>query len=412
MSKSIVVVGGGAAGMMAAIASAQKGNNVVILEKNEKLGKKIYITGKGRCNLTNACNRDIFFEHICRNPKFMYSSFSAFDNYDLMKLFEAAGCKLVTQRGNRVFPASEKSSDVIATLSKILKNKNIDVRLNTTVNSLNIKDNVCYGTLNPDIKADCVIVATGGLSYASTGSTGDGIQWADSFGLKTISCRPSLVPINTEDDWVKEAQGLSLRNVALKIFDNKKMIFSDTGEMLFTHFGISGPMVLSASAIIGDRLCNKEVLKAYIDLKPALSKEQLDARILRDFSEQKNKFFANSLNKLLPKSLISVIIKLSDIDERTPIHSITVKQRHRLPDLIKALPLNLVSLRGFNEAVVTAGGVCVKEINPKTMESKKIKNLYFVGEVLDVDALTGGFNLQLAFTTGYAAGLACANKCD
>jgi len=407
-NKKVVVVGGGAAGIMASIAAARNGADVTLLEKNERLGKKLYITGKGRCNVTNACEIDEFFDNICSNSKFMYSSFNTFTNFDLMNMIEELGCKLCIQRGNRVFPLSERSIDIINVLEKELKRQKVKILLNTSVNELNIENGICKGLKNPDIKADCVIIATGGISYASTGSTGDGYRFAEKSGLKLEKCTPSLVPINSNNSFIKELQGLSLKNINLSIFDNKnKELFSKQGEMLFTHFGISGPLVLKASAIISNRL-EKENLRAEIDLKPALSKEQLNLRILRDFEMQKNKSFKNSLNALLPRSIIPVIIRLSQIKEDTVINQITAEQRRLLIDIIKGFELNLTSLRGFNEAVVTRGGVCVKEINPKTMETKSIKNLYFSGEVLDIDAMTGGFNLQLAFSTGYTAGLSAS----
>lgn len=393
---------------MASIAAARNGADVTLLEKNERLGKKLYITGKGRCNVTNACEIDEFFDNICSNSKFMYSSFNTFTNFDLMNMIEELGCKLCIQRGNRVFPLSERSIDIINVLEKELKRQKVKILLNTSVNELNIENGICKGLKNPDIKADCVIIATGGISYASTGSTGDGYRFAEKSGLKLEKCTPSLVPINSNNSFIKELQGLSLKNINLSIFDNKnKELFSKQGEMLFTHFGISGPLVLKASAIISNRL-EKENLRAEIDLKPALSKEQLNLRILRDFEMQKNKSFKNSLNALLPRSIIPVIIRLSQIKEDTVINQITAEQRRLLIDIIKGFELNLTSLRGFNEAVVTRGGVCVKEINPKTMETKSIKNLYFSGEVLDIDAMTGGFNLQLAFSTGYTAGLSAS----
>lgn len=407
-NKKVVVVGGGAAGMMACIAAARNKADVTLVEKNERLGKKLYITGKGRCNLTNACETDKFFDNICRNSKFMYSSFNAFTNFDLMYMIEDLGCKLCIQRGNRVFPLSERSIDIINVLEKELKRLNVKILLDTAVNDFEIKTDVCKGLKSPKIESDCVIIATGGLSYPTTGSTGDGHRFAEKLGLRVEKCTPSLTPINSDNSFVKELQGLSLKNVNLSIFDKKnKELFSKQGEMLFTHFGISGPLVLTASAIVGDIL-GKENLRAKIDLKPALSVEQLDARVLRDFEEQKNKSFKNSLNGLLPKTVIPVIIGLSQIKEDTVVNQITAKQRRMLVDIIKGFELNLTSLRGFNEAVITRGGVCIKEINPKTMETKRIKNLYFAGEVIDIDAMTGGFNLQLAFSTGYAAGYAAS----
>lgn len=407
-NKKVIVVGGGAAGIMAAIIAARNKATVTLVEKNERLGKKLYITGKGRCNLTNACDMEEIFENICRNPKFMYSSFNLFTNYDLMHMIEDLGCKLCIQRGNRVFPFSERAIDVINALERELKRLDVEILLKTAAIELDVADNVCLGLKQPKMKADSVIITTGGLSYPSTGSTGDGYDFAKAHGIKTKECRPSLVPIESDNSFIDKLQGLSLKNVRLSIYDKKnKELFSKQGELLFTHFGISGPLVLTASALVGDRL-KKEELRASIDLKPALSHEQLDTRILRDFDEQKNKSFKNSLNRLLPRTLIPVVISLSMIEPDIMVNQITSKDRKSLGSIIKDFTLNLSGLRGYNEAVITAGGVSVKEVSPKTMETKRIKNLYFAGEVLDIDAMTGGFNLQLAFSTGYAAGLAAA----
>lgn len=404
------MVGGGASGILAAIAAAGQGARVCLLEKNEKLGKKLYITGKGRCNVTNACGKDEFLEQVCRNVKFMYSSFSAFHNYDLMDLLETAGCELEIQRGNRVFPKTERSGDVIRALSDELTRLGVIVKLNTEVKRLKMDGDVCIGLSDPEMEADAVIVATGGLSYPGTGSTGDGMKWASQLGLKVIECRPSLVPIEVEEAYIKSMQGLSLKNVRLSVYSKDKCLYSEQGEMLFTHFGISGPLVLTASSLVGDRLYKGERLRAGIDLKPALTYKELDARILRDFSEHINKDFVNSLGGLLPKKLIPVIVKLSEIQEHIAVHHVTAVQRKKLVELLKDFPFTLKALRGFKEAVITAGGLNVRELNPKTMEVKKIKKLYFAGEVIDVDAMTGGFNLQIAFSTGYAAGLHAARK--
>lgn len=410
MAKKIIVVGGGASGILAAISAAQSGAEVFLLEKNEKLGKKLYITGKGRCNVTNLCDREEFFEQICTNSKFMYSSFSNFDNYELMGMLEESGCPLCVQRGNRVFPKTEKSVDVIKALSRKLEALHIKVELNTRVKGLRVSNAGCIGVKleNKDLESDAVIVSTGGLSYPSTGSTGDGIEWAKKLGLNLVKCRPSLVPIETKETYVKELQGLSLKNIKFSVFFQNKILYSEQGEMLFTHFGISGPLILRASSVVGERIFGGEMLRSEIDFKPALTHQQLDTRILRDFSKNINKYFINSLGALFPKKLIPIMVRLSGISEYKEVNKVTVKERKRLVDLTKSFPLTLNALRGYNEAVITSGGIDVKEINPRTMECKKIKNLYFTGEVLDIDAMTGGFNLQLAFSSGYTAGIYAA----
>lgn len=419
-NKKIIVVGGGAAGMFAAYFAATAGDDVILLEKNEKLGKKIYITGKGRCNVTNACDVEELFANVKSNSKFLYSAFYGYDNSRVIDFFESHGMPTKVERGNRVFPVSDKSSDVIFTLQRALKEKNIDIRLNTAVKNLNfatsdIKENeienkdisrmitgvtLTNGTI---LDADAVIVATGGLSYPSTGSTGDGYRMAECAGHTIMECTPSLVPFNVKESWVKELQGLSLKNTAITIYNGKKKLYEDFGEMLFTHFGVSGPMILSASASIKQTLI-KQPLTMYMDLKPALTQEALDKRILREFEEAKNKQFKNSINKLLPAKLIPVIIELSGIDPDKKVNEISKEERNNLLMLLKKLPVTLNGPRGWNEAIITKGGINVKEINPSTMESKLVKNLFFAGEVLDLDAYTGGFNLQIAWSTGYLAG--------
>ena len=407
MSK-VIVVGGGAAGMMACHAASLCGHQVTLLEKNEKLGKKIYITGKGRCNLTNASDMEVIFANVMSNKKFLYSAFYTFDNNQVIDLFETNGMATKTERGNRVFPVSDHSSDVIATMAKILKNDGVEVKLNTTVDSLIIKDNKACGVVvnNKEIYADNVIVCTGGLSYPSTGSTGDGYRFAETAGHTVVECTPALVPFNIREEWVKELQGLSLKNTAITIYDKDKKQYSDFGEMLFTHFGVSGPMILSASGNIkSDKF--KNPLKLIIDLKPAMSEEQLDKRILRDFDENKNKQFRNSINKLLPSKLVPIIIELSGIDPDKKVNEISKEERLGFVHLLKNLAMTINGLRGWNEAIITKGGVSVKNINPSTMESKLVSNLFFAGEVLDLDAMTGGYNLQIAWSTGYLAGLNC-----
>lgn len=407
MSK-VIVVGGGAAGMMACHAASLCGHQVTLLEKNEKLGKKIYITGKGRCNLTNASDMEVIFANVMSNKKFLYSAFYTFDNNQVIDLFETNGMATKTERGNRVFPVSDHSSDVIATMARILKNDGVDVKLNTTVDRLIIKDNKACGVVvnKKEIYADNVIVCTGGLSYPSTGSTGDGYRFAETAGHTVVECTPALVPFNIMEEWVKALQGLSLKNTAITIYDKDKKLYSDFGEMLFTHFGVSGPMILSASGNIkADKF--KNPLKLIIDLKPAMSEEQLDKRILRDFDENKNKQFRNSINKLLPSKLVPIIIELSGIDPDKKVNEISKEERLGFVHLLKNLTMTINGLRGWNEAIITKGGICVKNINPSTMESKLVSNLFFAGEVLDLDAMTGGYNLQIAWSTGYLAGLNC-----
>lgn len=405
MSK-VIVVGGGAAGMMAAIAAAEHGHSVVLLEQNEKLGKKIYITGKGRCNVTNACETDKLFENVICNPKFLYSAFYGFDNNQMMALLEEAGCPLKIERGERVFPVSDHSSDVIAALRRVLEKIQVEIRLHTKVKALWMEDAHIRGVVLSNghrEAADAVIVATGGLSYPTTGSTGDGYRMAQEAGHTIRECSPSLVPFETAEDWCKELQGLSLKNVNLIMYDGKKEIYRGFGEMLFTHFGVSGPLVLSASSFYG-KCRKKEDVTLVLDLKPALSEEQLDKRVLRDFEETRNKQFKNALNGLFPAKLVPVMTALSGIEPEKKIHEITKEERRYLVCLIKHLTMKVTGTRDFNEAIITRGGIHVKEVNPSTMESKLIEGLYFAGEILDLDALTGGFNLQIAWSTGHLAG--------
>lgn len=405
----VIVVGGGAAGMMAAISAADSGADVVLIEKNEKLGKKIYITGKGRCNITNESDVEDLLKNVRSNPKFLYSAFYTFDSYRMMDFLESEGLKIKTERGNRVFPESDKSSDVIRTLKKALEKRGVKILLNTKVNNIEIENGVCKGVITQSgnrserYAVDKVIIATGGCSYQSTGSTGDGYRFAKEADIKVTKCYPSLVPFNIDSDIPKRLQGLSLRNVKMTLTDKGKVIYEELGEMLFTHFGVSGPLVLSASTLVAGK--DMSDVRISIDLKPALSNEQLDERILRDFSENKNSYFKNSLSRLLPSKMIPVIVEMSGIDEQKQVNNITKEERHELVGLLKGLTFRIDSLRGFNEAIITKGGVSVKEINPGTMESKKVKGLFFAGEVLDLDAVTGGYNLQIAWSTGYLAGM-------
>lgn len=404
MSK-VLVVGGGAAGMFAAIFAAYNGNEVHIFEKNEKLGKKLYITGKGRCNITNLCDMDTLFGSVVTNSKFLYSSFYGYTNQDVVDFFERIGVNTKTERGNRVFPLSDHSSDVIMGLTRELKNLGVEIHLHTEVKKVVGTNKFEYLEVSGERKiyGDACIIATGGLSYKTTGSTGDGYRFAKELGHQLTDVIPALVPLTIKEEYVKELQGLSLRNVQAEVYDGNKKLYSDFGEMLFTHYGVSGPMMLSASSYIGKKLKEKE-LQLVIDLKPALTYEQLDQRVLRDFEENINKQFKNAIQKLFPSKMVPVILALSSIDPEKKVNMISREERLGFVNLIKNFKMTICGLRDFNEAIITQGGVKVKEINPSTMESKLVKNLYFVGEVLDLDALTGGFNLQIAWSTAYAAG--------
>ena len=445
MSK-VLIIGGGAAGMMAGVFAARNHHEVHILEKNEKLGKKVFITGKGRCNVANACDTEELFPAVMSNPKFLYSGFYSFGPQDVMNFFEEAGVPLKIERGNRVFPQSDHSSDIIRALERELKKAGAVIHLHTAVKKIvkesetdsasenqsqnefrneaadqesakakdkagkadnTVKEKIT-GVILEDgtfIKGDAVIVATGGFSYQSTGSTGDGYRFARELGLKVTDISPSLVPLKTKEDYIPKLQGLSLKNTGLTIKNGKKVLYEDFGEMMFTHFGVTGPMILSASAHIGAKLAkapNGE-LSAYLDLKPALTKEQLDARILREFEAGQNKQFKNVIGVLFPSSLTPVMLELGGIPAEKKIHDISREERQHFIDLIKAFPFTITGMGEFKEAIITKGGVSVKEINPGTMESKKISGLYFTGEVLDLDAVTGGYNLQIAWSTAYLA---------
>lgn len=424
--KKVIVIGGGAAGMMAALSAAEKGSKVCLLEKNEKLGKKLFITGKGRCNVTNAADMETLFENVCTNEKFLYSAFYQYGNQAVMDFFEKAGCPLKIERGDRVFPVSDHSSDIIGALSRELKKRGVEILLHTQVRELMVEEKPIEGedgcgpsgekvfqavrlSDNSVLYGDSCIVCTGGISYPATGSTGDGYRFAQDTGHRLVECRPALVPLETEESWCKHLMGLSLRNVAVRLVCGKKELYQGFGEMLFTHFGVSGPLIISASSYYVKRKADKESARLYIDLKPALDREQLDKRLLRDFEENKNKQFKNSLGALFPAKLIPVMIWLSGIHPDKKVNEITKEERRAFAALIKALPLTVTGTRSFAEAIITQGGVSVKDVNPSTMESKKVKNLYFAGEVLDLDAMTGGFNLQIAWSTGYLAG-ACAGS--
>lgn len=406
MKKKVIVVGAGAAGLMAAGRAAEKGHEVHLYEKNNRIGKKILITGKGRCNVTNDSDVEGLLDNIPGNPYFMYSSFYQLDSFALQEFFRNLGLELKVERGKRVFPVSDRSLDVVLALEKYIKQNKVKLHLESPVESILIEEGKAAGIRlknGKEEKADGVIVCTGGLSYPGTGSTGDGYRFAKAAGHHVTKLYPSLVPLKTEENWCHELMGLSLKNIEITIKNNKgKKVYTDFGEMLFTHFGVSGPVILSASRHI--ILTIEEGYRLYIDLKPAMDEKKLDTRLLRDFEKYANKDFINSLDELLPQKLIPVIVELAEIDPRKKVNSITKEERKRLVSLLKGLPLTITGVTGYNEAVVTCGGIETDEIDPSTMESKLVKNLHFAGEVLDVDAYTGGFNLQIAFSTGYTAG--------
>lgn len=392
--------------MLAAISAADSGDEVVLFEKNEKLGKKLFITGKGRCNVTNACEREKFFENIPENSKFLYSSFAKFDNNDLMNLIESLGTPLKIERGERVFPQSDHSSDIIKALKEGLSLRNVDVRLNTSVKKLNVNDEgICGITLDSGevVGGDKVIVCTGGLSYKTTGCTGDGLNWASKLGHRIEPLVPSLVPLTTKEKWVYELQGLSLKNVKLSLIVDGKNKYEEMGEMLFTHFGISGPLSLTASSVLAHQKDYKEVF-VYIDNKPALSEEEFDRRLIRELKDGNNKEIKNIMKNIYPLKMAGIICELAGVDPYKKCNEITKEDRQALLKTTKKMQITISGTRDFDEAIITKGGVSLKDVDPKTMESKRIKGLYFAGEVLDLDAFTGGFNLQIAFSTGYSAG--------
>ena len=414
MSK-VVVIGGGPAGMMAAITAAENGNEVLIIEKMPSFGKKLLITGKGRCNITSSLYMSEFIKNTPGNGRFLYSAFQNYTNTDIIEFLKKQGLEVKEERGNRIFPVTDKSLDVLKCFTQRMDELKIQYKLNTTVEKILIQNEevVAIRTDKEMIKTDKVILATGGKSYPLTGSTGDGYKIAKALGHTIVPIKPSLVPLEVyEKEECKKIQGLSLRNVGIKIIDTdkKKTIYEDFGEMIFTHFGISGPTILSGSAHLAkykdiDYLLRSKYINISIDLKPALSEEQLDDRILRDFKEFKNKQFKHSLDKLLPQKMIPLIIELSKIDENKRVNEVTKEERKTLIQLLKNFTITTKGFRPVEEAIITCGGIDTKEINPKTMESKLIKGLYFAGEVIDVDAYTGGFNLQIAYSTGYTAGM-------
>lgn len=400
-----IIVGGGAAGMMAAITAAGLGKSTLLLEKMNRCGKKISITGKGRCNVTNNCTSDDFFANIPTNPRFLYSAYAGFNSQDCMDFFERLGVPLKTERGNRVFPVSDKAEDIVRALEQGCEDYGVN-RIFSKVTEIITEDGAVNGVKcgSRTYFAPSVLIATGGKSYPGTGSDGDGYRFAEELGHTVTDIKPSLVPIESDDEYCREMMGLSLKNVVLTLKDTvkNKVVFSEMGEMLFTHFGVSGPLVLSASSHIPQVESGRYIF--YIDLKPALDEKKLDERILRDFKEIPNRIFANSLSKLLPSKMIPTVVELSGIDGEKQVNSVTKQERQRLVSLLKAFPVHIRSFRPIAEAIVTSGGVKVSEVSPKTMESKLVKGLYFAGEVLDVDGYTGGFNLQIAFSTGCLAG--------
>ena len=404
---NVIVVGGGAAGMMAAYSAAMCGHQVTLLEKNEKLGKKIYITGKGRCNFTNACSEEDFLKNVVSNPKFLYSAIYTFNSDAMIDFIENHGTPTKVERGNRAFPLSDHASDITKALKNALDEYDVTVKLNTEVLKINVSEggHISVTLKNGKLQADHVIVCTGGLSYATTGSTGDGFKFAKSLGVNVTELRPALVPLNVKEAYVMSMQGLSLKNVSLSIYDGNKKLFDQFGEMLFTHFGVSGPLVLSASSIVGKRLSTNKELLGYIDLKPALSAEELDNRLLRDFNDNMNKHLSTVIRGLLPASMVPVFMELMKFDDGRQINSVTKEERAGIIKLLKAFPFTITGLRDYKEAIITAGGVSVKDIDPSTMKCKNVSGISFAGEVLDLDAFTGGFNLQIAWATGYLAGI-------
>lgn len=404
MKSDVIVIGGGAAGSFAAITAARMGRTVTLFEKNDRIGRKLCITGKGRCNVTNNCTWQEAMNSVPVNPRFLYSAFSGFQPQDVMNFFEELGIPLKTERGNRVFPVSDKAEDIVNALDSEMKSLGVNVIHQRTAKII-VDGNVCIGVIagGKEYHSQSVLIATGGKSYPKTGSTGDGYKLAESVGHTVAPIYPSLVPLVSVEKYCGEMMGLSLKNVGVRLYDKEKLIFSEQGEMLFTHFGVSGPLILSASSHI--RKMERGRYKIKIDLKPALDIKQLDLRIQRDFSENQNRDFINAVRKLLPAKLIPTAVKLSGIPAEQKVNTITKEQRKAFAELLKAFPITIADFRPIDEAIVTSGGVSVKEINPKTMESKLVLGLYFAGEVIDVDAYTGGFNLQIAFSTAYSAGI-------
>lgn len=402
LSTDAVIIGGGAAGMMCSAVAAERGLDVIVLEPNKLLGRKLRITGKGRCNLTNNCDVKQFLTNIPSDGKFLYSALNRLSPTDTIALFEELGLPLKTERGSRVFPVSDKSFDVVEALQKYMKRGGVRV-MHARAKHIKTQDGAVCGveTSEGTISCRAAVICTGGLSYPLTGSTGDGYRMAQELGHTVTECRPSLVPLESDDDYCAEMQGFSLKNVTLSAFEDDKLIYKELGEMLFTHFGVSGPLVLSASSHM--RSFGSSKYRLEIDLKPALDEKKLDARLLRDFEKYQNRDFQNALGDLAGRTMIPVLVELSGIPPETKVNSITREQRHALLKLLKAFPVSISGPRPIDEAIITSGGVCLKEVNPRTMESKLVSGLHFAGEVLDIDAYTGGFNLQIAWSTGYTA---------
>lgn len=413
----LIVVGAGAAGMMAACAAAKNGmdgRRILILEQNEKPGKKIYITGKGRCNFTNACELEELFLNIPQHAKFLYSSFYTFSNQDVIDFFESAGMKTKVERGNRVFPASDHASDVTGALKRMLDRYQVEIRLHSKVEEISCCEDAGFRLVLQNEKilyAKKLLLATGGKSYPATGSTGDGYRFAGQLGHTVTDLSPSLVPFSVKEEFVKDLQGLALKNIKVQILDGKKVLFEEFGELLFTHFGVSGPVILKASAVVNKQI-QKKNLELVIDWKPALDEGQLDKRILRDFEDNQNRQFKNAIDHLVPAKMLPVLIRLCGIPEDKKVNEITREERKKITLLLKHFSVTLTALRGFNEAIITRGGIALKEVNPSTMESKLVSGLFFAGEVLDLDGFTGGFNLQIAWSTGYLAGLNIAEQME
>lgn len=409
MSNRVIIIGGGAAGMMAAGTAAECGKNVMLIEQNKVLGKKLLITGKGRCNITNACDEvEDLLNNVVTNRRFLYSAFYTFDNHSTIDFFENHGVKTKVERGARVFPTSDKSADVAAALRRYMTDNNVEI-INDRVDEICAEDNSITGVVCKKrgfVPCLAVILATGGISYPVTGSTGDGYTFADNLGHTIVPLKPSLVPVTVAQSWITEVSGLSLKNIAIDVKNSKgKTVYHDFGEMMFAHFGLTGPVILSASAYMRD--ADKEKYTLHLDLKPALDSKQLDDRILRDFSKNMNKDLINGLDELLPKALISPVVELSGIPPHKKINSVTSGERRHLTELLKNIEFDITGFCPPETAIITSGGVSTKEINPSTMESKKVRGLFFAGEIIDVDALTGGFNLQIAFSTGRLAGINC-----
>ena len=416
--RKVIIIGGGAAGMMAAISASKEGKKVLLLEKNEKLGKKLFITGKGRCNITSACDPDEFLNHVATNSRFLYSSFSRFNNHDVVRLLNDAGLKTKVERGQRVFPQSDHSSDVIGTLKRLCDRNHVEILYHAKVEKILLHDHEgVSGEKNRSfsgvqlsdgrvIQGDSLIIATGGCSYTSTGSDGDGYRLARELGHSIRPVYPSLVPFIMKETWCRDLMGLTLKNISIRVKNGKKVIYEGSGEFLFTHFGVSGPLVLTASTCLGkyQKALEAGQLTLLLDLKPSLTMEQLEKRYLREFDTYRNKNISNVIERMLPRKMVPVFLRKAGVPEDKKVRDITKKERRRMEELMKGMEMHITGVRGFEEAIVTRGGVNVKEVSPTTMESKLVDHVFFAGEILDVDAVTGGFNLQIAWSTGYTAG--------